>query len=55
VIAQAQGILMERESISEEDAYGALRRFSLRNGRPLYERAENIVASARQGPTDPDG
>ncbi len=55
VIAQAQGILMEREGISEIDAYGALRRFSLHNGRPLIERAENIVASARRGPTDPDG
>ena len=55
VIAQAQGVLMEREGISEVDAYGALRRFSLHNGRPLFERAENIVASARRGPTDPDG
>ena len=55
MIAQAQGILMERDGISENDAYRALRRFSLHNGRPLYERAEHIVASARRGPTDPDG
>jgi anti-anti-sigma factor len=55
VIAQAQGVLMEREGISEQDAYVALRRFSLGNGRPLYERAENIVTSARRSPTDPDG
>jgi len=55
VIAQAQGVLMEREGISEVDAYGALRRFSLHNGRPLLERAENIVTSARRDPTDPDG
>ena len=54
VIAQAQGILMERDGISEQDAYGALRRFSLGNGRPLSERAANIVASTRRGPTDPD-
>ncbi len=54
VIAQAQGVLMEREGISENDAYGALRRFSLGNGRPLFDRAENIVASARRGPIDPD-
>ena len=46
---------MERKGISEIDAYGALRWFSLHNGRPLIERAENIVASARRGPTDPDG
>jgi anti-anti-sigma factor len=55
VIAQAQGVLMEREGISENDAYGALRRFSLGHGRPLSERATNIVASARRGPTDRDG
>jgi anti-anti-sigma factor len=55
VIAQAQGVLMEREGISEQDAYVALRRFSLGTGRPLYERAENIVTSARRSPTNPDG
>jgi hypothetical protein len=55
VIAQAQGVLMERDGLSETDAYGALRRFSLGNGRPLYERAATIVASTRRGPTDPDG
>jgi anti-anti-sigma factor len=55
VIALAQGVLMEREGLSEKDAYVALRRFSLGNGRPLSERAENVVASARRGPTDPDG
>jgi anti-anti-sigma factor len=55
VIAQAQGILMERGGISEHDAYGTIRRFSLGTGRPLSERAANIVASTRRGPTDPDG
>jgi anti-anti-sigma factor len=55
VIAQAQGVLMEREGISENDAYGALRRFSLGNGRPLHEMAEHVVASTRRGPTDTDG
>ena len=55
VIAQAQGVLMEREGVSEKDAYAALRRYSLGNGRPLYERAENIVASARRSLTDADG
>jgi anti-anti-sigma factor len=55
VIAQAQGVLMERDGISEIDAYGALRRFSLGNGTPLYERAENIVDSAHRGAADPDG
>jgi GAF domain-containing protein len=55
VIAQAQGVLMERDGISEKDAYGALRRFSLGNGRPLFERAATIVASTRPGPANPDG
>jgi GAF domain-containing protein len=54
VIAQAQGVLMERQGISENDAYGALRRFSLGHGRPLQERAEHIVASTHPGSTDPD-
>ena len=55
VIAQAQGVLMEREGISEHDAYGALRRFSLHDGRPLTRGRSTSSASARRGPTDPDG
>jgi GAF domain-containing protein len=54
VIAQAQGVLMERGGVSENDAYGALRRLSLGSGRPLSERAANIVASTRQSPADPN-
>jgi anti-anti-sigma factor len=46
VIALAQGVLMERGSIDEADAYRALRRFSANTSRPLRERAEDIVASA---------
>ena len=49
VIAQAQGVLMERQGITESAAYRALRLFSLRNGRPLQERADHIVASTRRG------
>ena len=48
VIAQAQGVLMERDGLAEHDAYKALRRLSLENGRPLQERAENIVDSTRR-------
>lgn len=51
VIAQAQGVLMERDGLAEHDAYTALRRLSLENGRPLQERAEHIVDSTRR----PDG
>jgi anti-anti-sigma factor len=46
VIALAQGVLMERDSIDQTDAYRALRRFSANTSRPLRERAEDIVASA---------
>jgi hypothetical protein len=47
VIAQAQGVLMEREGLAEHDAYSEMRRFSRQNGRPLQERAEHIVRSTR--------
>jgi AmiR/NasT family two-component response regulator len=40
---------MERQGITESAAYRALRLFSLRNGRPLQERADHIVASTRRG------
>jgi len=45
VIALAQGVLMERDSIDETEAYRALRRFSTQTSRPLRERAEDILAS----------
>jgi anti-anti-sigma factor len=48
VISQAQGIIMERTGMGEDDAYIVLRRLSLENGRPLRERAEEIVESASQ-------
>jgi GAF domain-containing protein len=48
VIAQAQGVLMEREGLAEHEAYGVLRSFSRQNGRPLQERAEHIVDSTRR-------
>jgi anti-anti-sigma factor len=52
VIAQAQGVLMERDGLTDHDAYGVLRRFSLANGRPLQERAERIVSSTRRVRTE---
>ncbi len=48
VIAQAQGVLMEREGLAEHDAYSVLRRLSLERGRPLQDRAEHIVESTRR-------
>jgi len=46
VIAQAQGVLMERDGISEDQAYTMLRLHSQRTGRSLQLRARDITASA---------
>ncbi|MGH9097674.1 MAG: GAF and ANTAR domain-containing protein, partial [Acidimicrobiales bacterium] len=54
VIAQAQGILMERDGIGEHDAYTALRRFSVEHGSPLAQRALDIVQSVRRPPAGPE-
>jgi hypothetical protein len=48
VIAQAQGVLMEREGISEEDAYTRLRVSSQRTDGPLLEQAVDVVGSTRR-------
>jgi anti-anti-sigma factor len=53
VIAQAQGVLMERDGVGEHDAYTTLRRFSVEHGCPLSQRARDIVESARHAPPDP--
>jgi anti-anti-sigma factor len=45
VIAQAQGVIMEREGIDEREAYKVLRVYSQRTGRSLQSRAEEITAS----------
>lgn len=47
-IAMAEGVVMEREGVTEEGAYGLLRRFSETSDRPLLERAEDVVASTRR-------
>jgi anti-anti-sigma factor len=49
VISEALGVLMERDGASEASAFTVLRRFSERSGRPLRERAEDIVASTQAG------
>ncbi len=46
LIAQAQGVMMERHGITEHDAYKALRIYSQRTGRSLRARAQDITASA---------
>ena len=54
IIAQAQGVLMEREGLAARDAHAALRRQSLANGSPLQERAAEIVMSTRRSRFRPD-
>jgi anti-anti-sigma factor len=54
VIAQAQGVLMEREGISEDVAFTALRIYSQRTGQPLHRRAQDITASSRRHTASPD-
>ena len=49
-IAQAQGVLMERDGISEQDAYTQLRSFSQRTSEPLGQRAAHVVSSTQPGP-----
>jgi anti-anti-sigma factor len=47
-IAQAEGVVMEREGISAERAYTAMRVISQRDSRPLAERAADVVDSTRR-------
>jgi len=46
VIAQAQGVVMERAGISSDDAFTVLRSYAEAAGRPLRQQAEDIVGSA---------
>jgi hypothetical protein len=45
IIATAKGIIMERESLSEEDAFTKLLRQSIRSGVSLLYRAESCARS----------
>jgi anti-anti-sigma factor len=47
-IALATGVIMEREGISEDDAFTALLRLSLYHGETLRARAETMVLSSGQ-------
>ena len=53
VIAQAQGVLMERDGASEEEAFTALRVHSQRTGLSVRARAEEITDSAGRARPDP--
>jgi anti-anti-sigma factor len=53
IIAEAQGIIMEREDISDQEAFDVLRRSSRASGRPLRDGAKDVVDSARHNDPDP--
>jgi GAF domain-containing protein len=48
VIAQAQGIIMERLSLNPDAAYNELLDFSRQSHIPLRQRAEEVVAAAQE-------
>ena len=50
VIAEAQGVIMERRSISEQDAHTQLRHLAKRADKPLRNVAAEIVESAHRPP-----
>jgi two-component system, response regulator PdtaR len=45
VVERAKGLLMAKEGISEDDAYGRIRRASQRTGRPMRAIADALVAT----------
>ncbi len=54
IIARAEGVIMEREAVSAEDAYTELRTSSQRENQPLRDRAAGIVDSTRSLPGTDD-
>ena len=52
LVERAKGVLMAREGITEEDAYGRIRRASQRTGRPMRAIAEALVATLSGEPVD---
>ena len=57
VIAQAQGVLMQRTGVSEDEALRTLRREAADEGRTVRQHAHAIVRAARRGsaPATSDG
>jgi len=45
VVERAKGLLMERESLTEQEAFGRLRRASQVSGRPMRVVAEALIAT----------
>jgi AmiR/NasT family two-component response regulator len=49
VVERAKGLLMEREGLSEQDAFARLRRASQVSGRPMKVVAEALIATFGEG------
>ncbi|MDQ3859552.1 MAG: response regulator [Actinomycetota bacterium] len=49
VVERAKGLLMEREKISEQDAFARLRRVSQSSNRPMKVVAEALIATFGEG------
>jgi AmiR/NasT family two-component response regulator len=49
VVERAKGLLMEREGLSEPDAFARLRRASQVSGRPMKVVAEALIATFAKG------
>jgi response regulator NasT len=45
IVERAKGLLMAKEGITEDDAYGRIRRASQRTGRPMRAIADALVAT----------
>lgn len=52
VIAEAQGVIMERQGVGENEAFEILRRFSQQSDLSLRARAQDVVDSTRQTELD---
>ncbi len=46
-IERAKGILIQQKGLSEEEAYGSLRRLAMDQGKRIAEVAENLIAAAK--------
>jgi GAF domain-containing protein len=53
IMAQAEGVVMERHGVSEDAAFAELRVHSVETGQPLIEWAEAVVSSTRRGLPEP--
>ena len=54
IIAEAQGVIMERQDIGEKEAFDVLRRSSRLSGKPIREGARDVVDSTHHKQPDLD-